>query len=307
MVILKPSLDALASAADALRRGGVIAMPTETVYGLACSALDPEAVTRVFEIKGRPADNPLIVHIASRDQLKQVAASWPPELDRLADRFWPGPLTLVLPKKERVPDITTGGLNTVAVRMPSHPVALELIRRAGVPLAAPSANLFMGLSPTTAEAIDPAVLVDVDMVLDGGPCEVGLESTVVDLSGAHPRILRPGGVSRAEIESALGRPLGDLPPEGARLSPGMYPRHYAPGVPVVLVDVVDASRPGLVFSNPATPLQVRMPRDARAYGALLYSTVRRLEASGADVIQIERPPQSGEWEAVNDRLAKMTG
>lgn len=306
MVILKPSEDSLQSAAKAIKAGGVVVMPTETVYGLACSALNAEAVRRVFEIKGRPSDNPLIVHIASADQLKQVAASWPPVAEKLAERFWPGPLTLVLPKRDRVPQETTGGLDTVAVRVPAHPVARELILLSQTPLAAPSANLFMGLSPTAAQDIDPAIMVDVDMVIDGGPCEVGLESTVLDLSGEFPRILRPGGVGRSDIEAVLGRPLGELPPPSVRRSPGLYPRHYAPRSSVVVAEEVAADHPGLVFGPPANDLQVKMPKDAKAYGALLYSALRRLDLQGVAVISVEAPPKTHEWEAVNDRLKKAS-
>jgi L-threonylcarbamoyladenylate synthase len=306
MVILKPTREAMESAASAIRDGRVVAMPTETVYGLACSALNADAVARVFEIKGRPSDNPLIVHIASFADLRQVAASWPPAAEKLAARFWPGPLTMVLPKKDRVPDATTGGLDTVAVRIPRHPVALELIRLVGGPLAAPSANPFMGLSPTRAEDVDPAILVDVEMVLDGGPCEVGLESTVIDLSGEFPRILRPGGASRSDIQSVLGQPLGELPPPSVRRSPGMHPRHYAPNAVVEIVAKVEPSTPGLVFGSPQSELQIRMPRDPHDYGASLYAALKRLDQSGVPLIQVESPPQGQEWEAVNDRLAKAS-
>lgn len=306
MQILQPTEEALNRAARILRDGGVVVMPTETVYGLACSALNPEAVRRVYEIKGRPSANPLIVHISEFAQLKLVADSWPKEAETLAKRFWPGPLTLVLPKKERVPAETTGGLDTVAVRVPDHPIALELIRRTGLPLAAPSANLFMGLSPTRAKDIDEAILVDVEMVLDGGPCQVGVESTVLDLSEEHPRILRPGGVSRADIQAALGRQLGELPPPHLRKSPGMHPRHYAPRAKVMLVKKVDEEAAGLTLISPVNELQIQMPLDARAYAALLYSGLRRLDVLGADVIQVQVPPSSPEWEAVLDRLQKAS-
>lgn len=307
MSMRAPTPETLDLAADLIRRGGVVVMPTETVYGLACNALDAEAVRRVFEIKGRPSENPLIVHIAGVDALKTVASDVPEEAYLLAERFWPGPLTLVLPKNPRVPDETTGGLETVAVRVPGHGFARDLIQKAGVPVAAPSANLFMGLSPTTAEAIDPAIQIDVDMIIDGGPCEVGLESTVVDLTGDHPRVLRPGGVTRAQIQAVLGKPLGELPPPGVKRSPGMYARHYAPKAKVVLTDSVDPDASGLVFGEPANGRQFKMPFDAPAYGTLLYAVLRRLDLMGVDEIQVTRPPTSHEWEAVNDRLRKASG
>lgn len=307
MSMRAPTPETLDLAADLIRRGGVVVMPTETVYGLACNALDAEAVRRVFEIKGRPSENPLIVHLAGVDALKTVASDVPEEAYLLAERFWPGPLTLVLPKNSRVPDETTGGLDTVAVRVPGHGFARELIQKAGVPVAAPSANLFMGLSPTTAEAIDPAIQIDVDMIIDGGPCEVGLESTVVDLTGDHPRVLRPGGVTRAQIQAVLGKPLGELPPPGVNRSPGMYARHYAPKAKMVLTDSVDPEAAGLVFGEPANGRQFKMPFDAPAYGTLLYAVLRRLDLMGVDEIQVARPPTSHEWEAVNDRLRKAAG
>lgn len=307
MSILKPTQEALQTAADIIRKGGVVVMPTETVYGLACNALDAAAVRKVFDIKGRPSDNPLIVHIASFKDLKSVAVDWPPMAEKLAERFWPGPLTMVLRKRDRVPDETTGGLDTVAVRVPAHPVALDLIGKAGCPIAAPSANLFMGLSPTTADSVDPAVQVDVDVILDGGTCEVGLESTVLDLSGETPRILRPGGVARADIQAVLGHPLGLMPPADIRRSPGMYARHYAPKAEVRLVEKAPSGEIGLVFGKPAHDMQIRMPADPRAYGAMLYSALRRMDQEGAEVVFVELPPASQEWEAILDRLKKASG
>lgn len=306
MVILQPTNEALENAARILREGGVVVIPTETVYGLACNALNPDAVRRVYEIKGRPSTSPLIVHLHSFDQVRSVAESWPKEAEALAKRFWPGPLTMVLPKKDRVPEETTGGLDTVAVRVPSHPIALELIRRTGLPLAAPSANLFMGLSPTTADAVDEAILVDVSMVIDGGPCTIGLESTVLDLSEDHPRILRPGGITRADIQAALGRQLGEVPPLHLRKSPGNHPRHYAPRAKVVLVSKVADDAPGLTLAPTVNDLQIRMPLDARAYGAALYAGLRRLDVLGVDEIQVQAPPDTGEWEAVWDRLNRAS-
>ncbi len=305
MSALQPTSETLDQAAETIRRGGVVVIPTETVYGLACSALNQDAVRRVYEIKGRPAENPLIIHIGSFADLGRVAESWPPLAERLAERFWPGPLTMVLPKKKGVPEDVTGGLDTVAVRVPDHPVALELIRRSGCPLAAPSANLFMGLSPTRSQDVDPAIQVDVDMILDGGPCRVGLESTVIDLTGEHPRILRPGGAPRAQIQAVVGSPLGQLPPQSVRSSPGMYPRHYAPKARVELVDEAPNGGAALVFESGSSS-HIKMPMEPTAYGARLYSALMKLDGEEPEVISVVRPPDSPEWEAVNDRLRKAS-
>src|SRR5438105_4505328 len=188
-----PSANEIEAAADALRRGRLVAFPTETVYGLGANALDPEAVARIYAVKGRPPTSPLIVHVASVEMAKSLIATWPEAADRMARRFWPGPLTLVLPKQPTIPSIVTAGLSTVGLRMPSHPMALALIKAAGVPLAAPSANRFTQLSPTTADHVRQSLGSDVDLILDGGPCEVGIESTVVSLAGPQPVLLRPGG------------------------------------------------------------------------------------------------------------------
>jgi len=306
MSILSPTPEAIRAAAKVIRDGGVIVMPTETVYGLACNALNAEAVRRVFEIKDRPVENPLIVHIAGIEQLGQVAASWPPIAEKLASLYWPGPLTMVLPKTEAVPLETTGGLPNVAVRVPSHPVALEILRQAECPIAAPSANVFMSLSPTSAEDVDPVIQLEVEHILDGGPCEVGLESTVVDLTEETPVILRPGGVTRAEIQALVGQPLGHLPPTMLKKSPGLYRRHYAPKAIVQLVPRLDRDDAGLTFEEPQNDHQVRMPRDARAYAANLYAALRKLDLRGIEKIAIEIVPDSPEWEAINDRLKKAS-
>ncbi len=306
MSIVSPTPKAIAAAAKVIQDGGVIVMPTETVYGLACNALDAKSVEKVYEIKGRPSENPLIVHIQSWEAVAQVAASWSADAELLAKKYWPGPLTLVLPKLSNVPDQTTAGLDTVAVRVPRHPVALDLIRAAGCPIAAPSANVFMGLSPTRAEDVTPEIEVEVDFILDGGPCEVGLESTVIDVSSGNPRILRPGLISRAEIQSLLGRPLGERPPGDLRRSPGIYPRHYAPKALLLLVETLPAGEAGLVFSEPQNSHQLRMPRDPQAYSALLYRYLRRLDDAKVGIIYVVTPPNDPSWEAVNDRLKKAS-
>lgn len=306
MRIEQPTAAAIEEAAAALRNGELVVIPTETVYGLAANALDPRAVFKVFAAKGRPAENPLILHLHNVSQLCEVAASWPEVAEALAERYWPGPLTLVLPKKPNVPNETTGGLDTVAVRVPSHPVALRLIESAGVPVAAPSANAFTGLSPTAAEDVDPEIAKKAVMVLDGGRCEVGLESTVVDLSGEHPRILRPGGISRAQVQAVIGRPLGHLPPPTLRKAPGMYPRHYAPRARLVIVRKIDDTQPGLTFQEPHAANQIKMPDDPAAYGACLYRALHKLDQLGVEAIFVEDPPTHPDWEAVHDRLKKAS-
>ena len=306
MSVLSPTPEAIAMAGKVIRDGGVVVMPTETVYGLACNGLDPQAVQRVYEIKSRPSENPLILHLSSLDQLSVVASSWPPIAEKLAKKFWPGPMTLVLPKSDRVPDITTGGNPTVAVRIPAHPIARAIIEAAQCPVAAPSANVFMGLSPTDVNDIDPIIQLEVETIIDGGPCEIGLESTVIDLTSETPVILRPGLVTRADIQAVLGHPLGHMPPNSMRNSPGMYRRHYAPKARVILVEELKNSQAGLTFNDPENTSQVRMPRDPRAYAATLYSALRKLDEDGCSEIYVATPPTGDEWEAANDRLAKAS-
>lgn len=292
MKIVPATEENLQAAARAIREGGLVGMPTETVYGVAANALDPEAVRRTFQAKGRPADNPLIVHVASLEEVREVAAELPEKGRLLAQAFWPGPLTLVLPKRPEVPDETTAGLDTVAVRVPAHRVAQALISAAGRPISAPSANPFMGLSPTQADHIASSVADRLELILDGGPCEVGLESTVVDVSGPEVRLLRPGRITLREIEAIVGEVL--VGGSAKRRSPGMYPRHYAPRARVLLVESLDG-RPGIARSE-----------DAEAYGRHLYRRLHELDATGAAEILIERPPEGPEWTAIWDRLRRAT-
>lgn len=287
------------AAAEALRAGGLVGMPTETVYGLAAVLWNRDALRRTFESKGRPTDNPLIVHVAHLEQLGDVVAHWPEDARRLAEKFWPGPLTMVLKKREKVPVEATGGLDTVAVRVPAHPVALRLIDAVGAPLTAPSANAFMALSPTRAEHV---VIPNVAMILDGGPCAVGIESTVVDLSGDVPRLLRPGGVPRAQIEAALGRTLEGK--EDVRRSPGDYSRHYAPRTPLRLTPSLASNDAGLTFDASEGPQQIQLPMDPTAYGISMYAALHRLDAMEVDEIVVQAPPRSQAWEAVWDRLVR---
>lgn len=302
MKVVLPTEANIILAAQAIRDGRLVGMPTETVYGLAANALDEKAVRATFAAKGRPADNPLIVHLASAEDVSSVASSIPEAAQTLMARFWPGPLTLVLPKRPEVPDVTTGGLDTVAVRVPAHPVARALIAAAERPISAPSANPFMGLSPTRAEHLDPALGEHLALVLDGGPCEIGLESTVVDASGEEVRLLRPGRISKAEIEAALGRPVAEGAGEKRR-SPGMYPRHYAPKTAVRLMEALGVA-PGIRLGGVAGEGQIALPSDPAGYGAGLYAAMHEMDARGLGEILIETPPEGPEWAAIWDRLRR---
>jgi L-threonylcarbamoyladenylate synthase len=289
-------------AAELIREGRLVAFPTETVYGLGANALDAAAVARIFAAKGRPAASPLIVHVASIAQARALTASWPEAAETLARRYWPGPLTLVLPKLPRIPGIVTAGLDTVGIRVPAHPVALALIEAAGVPIAAPSANRFAGLSPTTAAHVRDGLGMVVDMVLDGGPTEVGIESTVLSLAGPRPVLLRPGMVSLRDLEELIGRVEMVHGVSGAHPAPGMHPRHYSPRTRLVLGAAPGKGRGAVVgFGEDAT---VRMPRDAAAYAAVLYETLHRLDGEGWDWIAVEPPPEGPEWAGILDRLRR---
>jgi L-threonylcarbamoyladenylate synthase len=299
-------------AARLLRAGRLVAFPTETVYGLGANALDAEAVARIFAVKGRPSTSPVIVHVASIEMAQTLAAAWPETAERLAAKFWPGPLTLVLAKRPAIPDIVTAGLPTVGLRMPAHPVALALIRAAGVPLAAPSANRFSQLSPTTAEHVRRSLGDDVDYILDGGPCQVGIESTVLSLAEAQPVLLRPGGVSREQLESLIG-PIKFVreAPAGAHPAPGMHPRHYSPRTPLFLVSNGDLPEQGrgtyLQHTSPPNRADIKvvqMPSAAADYAAALYDALHQADDNNPDWIAVDRPPAAPEWEAVHDRLRR---
>jgi len=301
-------------AAALLRSGKLVAFPTETVYGLGANALDTDAVARIFEVKGRPNTSPLIVHVCDREMAAKVAASWPPAAQMLAEKFWPGPLTLVLPKTAVVPDLVTARLPTVGVRMPAHRLALPLIRAAQVPVAAPSANRFTQLSPTTAEHVREGLGDRVDYILDGGACYVGIESTVLSLAGDVAVLLRPGGVSRRQIEEVIGPVItGEHPPEGPHESPGMHLRHYSPRTPVFLVEDGRVPQEGrgayLEISDPPqhkVSEAITMPRNAPEYAASLYRILHDLDAKGYDWIAVEKPAGGAEWEAVLDRLRRAS-
>ena len=301
-------------AAALLRGGKLVAFPTETVYGLGGNALDANAVARIFEVKGRPNTSPVIVHVGDWEMVGKVAASWTPAARMLAEKFWPGPLTLVLLKTSAVPDIVTAGLPTVGVRMPSHPVALALIKAAQVPVAAPSANRFTQLSPTTAEHVRQGLGDRVDCILDGGPCEVGIESTVLSLVGEVPLLLRPGGVSRQQIEDLIG-PVATAhhAVEGSHPAPGMHPRHYSPRTPVMLVEAGQVPEKGmgayLQISTAAAHTVgevITMPNNAEEYAAILYRVLHDLDAKSYDWIAVETPGSGVDWEAVLDRLRRAS-
>lgn len=299
-----------------LRAGRLVAFPTETVYGLGADASNPAAVARIFAAKGRPADHPLIVHLASPAQLGDWAAAVPATAQALADAFWPGPLTLVLKKAAGVPDAVTGGQDTVGLRVPSHPVAQALLRRFGGGVAAPSANRHGRVSPTRAEHVREELGDRVDLVLDGGDCEVGLESTIVGCEAGEVTLLRPGQVTRRDLERVVGRVLA--PAARAPRVPGSLRSHYAPTTPVDLVDAEWIDRqcrePGaaglaVLAPRPMPPgCAVRawrsLPADPRGYGRELYASLRALDGIGAERIVVETVPQDDAWAAVADRLAR---
>lgn len=294
--------ETLRRAAALIRGGGLVAFPTETVYGLGANAFDAAAVARIFTVKGRPRQSPLIVHVDSIDMARALVLEWPDAADRLARRYWPGPLTLVLPKQPSIPDIVTAGLATVGLRVPSHPLALALIRAAGVPIAAPSANPFTGLSPTTADHVRQSLGDAIDLVLDGGPATVGIESTVLSLAGAEPVLLRPGVIPLPEIEASIGPVrIAEGAAAGAHASPGMHPQHYRPRTPLVLLAAGDPPPAG---RGEWLRLGRELPAAPVAYAAMLYAALHRLDAQGLDWIAVEPPPNTSEWAGVLDRLTR---
>ena len=319
---------AIDQAADLLRQGRLVAFPTETVYGLGADASNPDAVRRIFLAKGRPVDHPLIVHIPSVASLDAWALSVPETAQQLAAHFWPGPLALILKKRPEVPLEVTGGQDTVGLRIPDHPVALRLLQAFGGGVAAPSANRFCRISPTHAIHVQEELGDAVDMILDGGACQVGVESTIVDLSGSQPKLLRPGHITRDQIEAILQTELL-LTPQAEQAdamqirAPGMMAIHYAPITPALLCSTASLSaiiadlikqgkRIGLLTSYTDLGNQsslgaiIRMPEQAEAYARVLYSSLRELDSLHLDVILVERPPQTETWRAINDRLAKAT-
>ena len=304
---ISPTNDEIQRAAGIIRAGGLVAFPTETVYGLGANALDPSAVDRIFAAKGRPATSPLIVHVDSVEMARTVVADWPDTAAVLADEYWPGPLTLVLPKRSQIPDRVTAGLPTVGVRIPGHPVALELIRAAGVPICAPSANRFAELSPTEASHVSTALGGRLDAILDGGPCEVGIESTVLSLVGLKPVLLRPGMVSLADIERRIGfvsyEPGPPVEGEG-HASPGQHARHYSPATPLMITRDLPPGAGAYVWWSEERPasVAVRMPANAAAYAREIYATLHRLDVMKLSFIAVEPAPEGDDWAGIRDRL-----
>lgn len=320
----RPEPDAIADAAAILNGGGLVAIPTETVYGLGGNAFDPDAIERIFAAKGRPSYNPLIAHCATIDDARKLADPWPNAAESLGRTFWPGPLTLVVPKAELVPDRLTAGLRTVAIRVPSHPVAQALLRAVAFPIAAPSANPFTQLSPTSPSHVVKGLKGRVDLVLDAGPSALGIESTVVDVSGGSPTLLRLGSLPIGRIEQALGAPLATrVDPEGSspRPGPGMTGKHYSPRARLLLLKAdelaevarAEAARGARVGSLRLTaPItdgvahDVAMPTSPAPYGSRLYAALHDLDEAACDVILVERPPDEPGWAAVRDRLTRAS-
>jgi L-threonylcarbamoyladenylate synthase len=302
-------------AAEILRAGGLVAFPTETVYGLGADASSAAAMARLYRVKGRPAGHPVIVHFVSAEDAFRYAKEIPADAKLLANKFWPGPLTLILKRSDKAKDFVTGGQPSVGIRVPSHPVARELLKAFGGGIAAPSANRFGRISPTTAAHVREDLGGDVDLVLEGGPSEVGIESTIVDLSGGAAVLLRPGKISRAELGKIVA--LEEKSEASPRHSGGLE-RHYSPRTAARLVATHALDREishlkdrvaVLAFSRPDERVDywLRMPRDPDGYAQKLYAALRELDAAGCELILVEAPPDAPEWAAVRDRLVRACG
>ncbi|MCA1900084.1 MAG: threonylcarbamoyl-AMP synthase [Chloroflexi bacterium] len=327
--ILKATTENILLAAEILRAGGLVAFPTETVYGLGANALDEEAVKKIFAAKERPAADPLIVHLAGLEHIEQAAKSAPPLARRLAERFWPGPLTLILPKQPQIPRLVTSGLDTVAVRAPAHPVALSLLRAAGTPIAAPSANRFGHTSPTAARHVWDDLKDRIEIILDGGATPLGVESTVLDISAVPPRILRPGGVTREMLEDEIGKVAvieSSRQVEAGLPSPGLLEKHYAPRAQMIFFKGEEARRAMLARAREAlaagqTVGVLAMDEDAEIFeetGAVvyrlgggldsvasrIYDGMRRLDADSVALILCRDAGESGLGLAIRDRLTR---
>ncbi|HJS36827.1 MAG TPA: L-threonylcarbamoyladenylate synthase [Burkholderiales bacterium] len=303
-------------AAQILERGGLVGFPTETVYGLGADASSREAVARLYAAKRRPADHPVIVHFADAESAFAWARDVPDSARKLAAKFWPGPLTMILKRSAKAGDFVTGGQDTIGLRVPAHPVAQALLKAFGGGIAAPSANRFGAVSPTTAAHVRADLGEDVALVLDGGPSEVGIESTIVDLSGEAPVLLRPGRITRPELEQVLGAPVSERRADSPRHSGGLE-RHYAPKTPARLVPPHELDREiarlkdkvaVLAFSRPDERVDywLRLPREPLGYAQRLYAALRELDEAGCESILIEAPPETPEWAGVRDRLVRAT-
>ena len=334
--VLKGKND-IEKAAEIIRSGGLVAFPTETVYGLGANAYDPQAAQKIYEAKGRPSDNPLIVHVADMDGVSEVAEDIPETAGILAEKFWPGPMTLVFRKKAAVPDRTTGGLDTVAVRMPSNEIARELIIKSGVPIAAPSANTSGRPSPTTAAHVIDDMDGKIDMIIDGGPCDIGLESTIVDVTGKVPTLLRPGGITyemlceavgEVEIDPAIMGPVGeDIRPK----APGMKYKHYAPKADMTIVvgdavkvqykinhmatvDFVNHKNVGIIATRQSAGAyligevrSIGTRDDEETIAHNLFAVLREFDDMGVDVIYSEGFQDTGIGRAIMNRMRKAAG
>ncbi len=317
---------AVQRAAELLRAGEVVALPTETVYGLAANALNAHAVAKIYEIKGRPAHNPIIVHVADYDLARRCVAAWPEAANQLARSFWPGPLTLVLPRAPIIPDLVTAGGDTVGVRWPSHPFMQAVIRECGFPLAAPSANLSNAISPTNAEHVCKQLGNQLALIVDGGQAQVGIESTVIDLMMHPPRVLRPGMIHEESLAAALGQAVGSQTPASAvseLRSPGLLKKHYAPIAKLIVLRWRDTDELNAQLSNHAQrrsrvhviahsqiPSGANfggvsvIPHDAEAFARAIYAELHRCDEAGAELIVVEELPSGAEWRALKDRLTR---
>jgi L-threonylcarbamoyladenylate synthase len=312
---------AVSQSAELLRAGEVVALPTETVYGLAANALDPSSVAKIFTVKGRPANNPIIVHVASLEMARACVKRWPKAAGLLARAFWPGPLTMVLPRAAVIPDIVTAGGSTVGVRWPSHPFIQAVIRECGFPIAAPSANPFSSISPTTAEHVRKGLGNRIPLIVDGGAAQVGIESTVLDLSVTPPALLRPGMIHDEALASVLGKLRSGTKSSGAVLkSPGQLPKHYAPQAKLLVLawrdeadlraQLKELKIPGKevrVLAHTHSPAfgQVSvLPREVQAFARSLYAELHAADEAGARFIIVEALPKGAEWKAIADRLQR---
>jgi L-threonylcarbamoyladenylate synthase len=316
MSLIKANNESIRHAAEIIKRGGLVAFPTETVYGLGADGLNPIAVAKIFETKNRPAFNPLILHISEKSWLKKFTSIQNEKVDRLINKFWPGPLTLVLPKTDIVPDIVTSGNPTVAIRMPDHPVALKLIEFSGTPIAAPSANKFGHLSPTEAKHVEKYLGDKIDLILDGGKSAVGVESTIIQFHENEFYLLRPGGLSKEEIENEIGKiKSGKINPENPN-APGQLPSHYSPHTPLKFFSnkLLDKNKKiGALFFKEnkidftfADVKILSAAGDLREAAANLFSYLHELEKQNLDLILVEPVQEEGLGRAIMDRLKKAS-
>ncbi|MBE6756031.1 MAG: threonylcarbamoyl-AMP synthase [Ruminococcaceae bacterium] len=327
--ILKATEESIEKAAEIIKDGGVVGLPTETVYGLGANAFDSSAVEKIFEAKGRPKDNPMIVHVSSIDEVYPLVKKFPEEAKKLAEKYWPGPLTIIMPKSDKVPARTSGNLDTVAVRMPSHPVMRKVIEKSGCPIAAPSANLSGSPSPTNAKYVFDDMDGRIELILDGGECEVGLESTVITLATEKPRLLRPGGITPEQLEEVLGEIIIDkavkskLEENAKASSPGMKYKHYAPKIKVVIIkadkekyaEYVSShskNAAALCFEDDAQNMSVPTVTygrsdDSSSQAKRLFDALRELDETGAEIAFAHCPSDEGVGLAVYNRLLRSAG